>query len=79
MVYLLSSSGLFAFLSTDTFLETITFTDYLIGFSLHAKRAPVIDPEARLGESDGKPLLWLAIELIAVAPESRIAQGVNHL
>lgn len=53
--------------------EAVYAAGYLIGFDLHAKRALVIDPGARLGESDGKPLLRLAIELIAVAPESRIA------
>ena len=41
---------------------------YLIGFGLHAKRAPEIDPVARLGESDGEPQLVLAVELLAVAP-----------
>ena len=30
---------------------------YLNGFGLHAKRAPEIDPVARLGESEGGRLL----------------------
>ncbi len=47
---------------------------YLNGFVLHAKRAPEIDPVARLGESEGGRLYrLLALELIALAPESHIA------
>jgi hypothetical protein len=46
-----------------------------IPLNLHAKRAPAIDPGARLGESDGdnRLCLLLAVELLAVAPKSRIA------
>ena len=40
----------------------------LTGFGLHAKRAPVIDPVAKLGKGDGCDLLaCYAVELLAVA------------
>ena len=50
----------------------------LLVLGQHAKRAPEIDPGARLGESDGgNALVVFAVELVAVAPESRFAKGVN--
>ena len=57
--------------------DAVYAAGYLIGSSLHAKRAPAIEPVARLGASDGgNPFQGLlAIELFAVAPESRKSEG----
>ena len=41
------------------------------GFDLHAERAPVLDPVAKLKRRGGdKSSLVLAVELFAVAPKS---------